>query len=43
MVFPLKKENREFMVRLHKTSELEYSVEWLYGVIFVPFVWQILK
>jgi protein-L-isoaspartate(D-aspartate) O-methyltransferase len=43
MVFPLKKENREFMVRLHKTSELEYSVEWLYGVIFVPFVGEILK
>ena len=43
MVFPLKKENREFMVRLHKTSELDYSVEWLYGVIFVPFVGEILK
>ena len=43
MVFPLKKENREFMVRLHKTSELDHSMEWLYGVIFVPFVGEILK
>jgi protein-L-isoaspartate(D-aspartate) O-methyltransferase len=43
MVFPLKKENREFMVRLHKTSELDHSIEWLYGVIFVPFVGEILK
>jgi len=43
MVFPLKKENREFMVRLHKTSEIDYSIEWLYGVIFVPFVGEILR
>lgn len=43
MVFPLQKENREFMVRLHKTSEFDYAIEWLYGVIFVPFVGEILK
>jgi protein-L-isoaspartate(D-aspartate) O-methyltransferase len=41
MVFPLKKGDREFMVRLLKKSDIEYSLEWLYGVIFVPFVGEI--
>lgn len=38
MVLPVKKENREFMVRLRKTSGNVYALEWLYGVKFVPFV-----
>ncbi|MCE2711746.1 MAG: protein-L-isoaspartate(D-aspartate) O-methyltransferase [Cryomorphaceae bacterium] len=43
MVFPLKKEDREFMVRLTKNDTTSYSLEWLYGVIFVPFVGEIRK
>ena len=38
MVFPLKKGEREFMVRLTKNTPFDYDLEWLYGVVFVPFV-----
>lgn len=43
MVFPLKKEDREFMVRLTKNDRISYSLEWFYGVLFVPFVGEICK
>jgi protein-L-isoaspartate(D-aspartate) O-methyltransferase len=43
MVFPLKKENREFMVILQKKDVSNYKLEWQYGVIFVPFVGEIRK
>lgn len=38
MVFPLKKGEREYMVKLNKKTQTEYHLEWLYGVVFVPFV-----
>jgi protein-L-isoaspartate(D-aspartate) O-methyltransferase len=43
MVFPLKKGEKEFMVKLFRRSEADYTLEWLYGVVFVPFVGVIRK
>lgn len=33
----------EFMVKLPKINNTEYNLDWLYGVIFVPFVGEIRK
>jgi protein-L-isoaspartate(D-aspartate) O-methyltransferase len=43
MIFPLKKGEREFMVKLIRDGDVNYKLEWLYGVVFVPFVGEILK
>jgi protein-L-isoaspartate O-methyltransferase len=38
MVFPLEKGKQEYMVRLRKNNLSSYTVDWLYSVVFVPFI-----
>jgi protein-L-isoaspartate(D-aspartate) O-methyltransferase len=38
MLMPMKKNDKEFMVKVRKKSSAIYDTEWLYGVRFVPFV-----
>ena len=43
LLMPLKKNDREFMVKIRKKTSESYSIDWLYGVRFVPFVGEINK
>jgi len=43
MVLPLQGRDKQYMTKIHKISNHEHRIEWLYGVIFVPFVGEIRK